>query len=95
MEPQTELIQVEFALKPRVGQIVGYVLPAGRNPGEVRPAIIVRVWSDTCVQLQVFIDDTNDYVNGKGLMWATSVVYNEEKALGSWHWLTMLGEVEA
>lgn len=44
-----------------IGRIVHYVLEDGDNAGEERPAIVVRVWNDDCVQLQVFTDGSNDY----------------------------------
>lgn len=45
------------------GRIVHYVLPDGNHEGEHRPAIIVKVWNKTTgyVNLQVFVDGTNDY----------------------------------
>lgn len=87
------------------GCIVHYVLPDGICKGEHRPAIIVKVWSDTgTVNLTVFTDHQNDYKlhnldvheksentnldNGEhGIMWATSVVYDETKQEGTWHWI--------
>ena len=78
-----------------VGRIVHYVLPNGRNPGEHRPAIVVNVWGTPtpdytpAVQLQVFTDSTNDFVEGpgsNGLLWATSVSHDEEHRIGTWHW---------
>ncbi|MDB5042150.1 MAG: hypothetical protein JWN27_2876 [Candidatus Eremiobacteraeota bacterium] len=44
------------AVTPTAGRIVHFVL----GDGQVRPAMIVRVWSATLVQLQVFLDGTND-----------------------------------
>lgn len=49
-----------------VGRIVNYVLPDGRSAGQVRPAIVVRVWNDVSsdliaqgyCNLQVFTDGT-------------------------------------
>lgn len=77
-------------MKPTVGRIVHYVLPQGRNAGEHRPGIIVKVWSDTTVQLQVFTDSdkagsNNDMIANP--LWATSVTVDEagEKS-GTWHW---------
>lgn len=31
-----------------VGFMVHYVLPRGFHKGEIRPAIIVKAWSETC-----------------------------------------------
>lgn len=76
------------------GRIVHFVLPDGRNPGEHRPAIIVRVWptmrESGHVNMLVFTDCTNDYLAGdsaKGVMWATSVPYSGEPKPRSWHWI--------
>ena len=78
------------------GCIVHYVLPDGRSKGEVRPAIVVRVWRDVSpdliaqgyCNLQVFTDGTNDYPgHSPGItIWATSKVYSENKEPGTWHW---------
>lgn len=43
-------------MKPTLGRIVHY---RAAN-GTVRPAIIVQVWNDTCVDLQVFTDGQRD-----------------------------------
>lgn len=73
-----------------------FVLPGGANQGTHRPAIVVRVWRDAhgnpqpngLVQLQVFTDGYNDGDTYRaGLVWATSVVHNEEKLAGTWHWI--------
>ncbi len=74
-------------MKPSIGRIVHYVLANGEH----RPAIIVRVWSDVCINLLVFRDGINDpglLGGGDGyVQWATSVVQNEdEKSPLSWHW---------
>ncbi|HVT97048.1 MAG TPA: hypothetical protein VHE33_06040 [Acidobacteriaceae bacterium] len=80
------------------GDIVNYVLSSGRGKGEIRPAIIVRLWGEAtadstpAAQLQVFTDGTNDFDHGQpgsltGLLWATSVSHDEaEKKPGTWHW---------
>lgn len=72
-----------------VGRIVNYVLPSGPYRGEVRPCMVVRVWSGNLFNGQVFTDspeaqDSNDCL--PPVMWATSVVYNEDKHPGTWHW---------
>jgi len=73
-------------MKPTVGRIVHYVLREGRNTGEHRPAIIVRVWTDTTVQLQVFTDKTNDDMTD-GVIWQTSVMLDDSsEKIGTWHW---------
>ena len=71
---------------PNIGDVVLYVLPDGRYPGEIRPALVVKVWSATQVNLQVFVDGTNDYPDYSGSVWATSVPFDPEKTqLCSWH----------
>lgn len=73
--------------KPTVGRIVHYTLESGRSRGEVRPAVIVCVWNEDMVQLQVFMDGTNDGPEyASGLRWCTSVHYAAEPAEGRWHW---------
>ncbi len=77
------------------GRIVHYVLPDGRSAGQVRPAIVVRVWRDVSPDLiaqgysnlVVFIDRTNDYPDAEqDTIWATSKTYSEDRVLGTWHW---------
>lgn len=74
------------------GRIVHYVMDrpysAGEAP-EVRPAVVVRVWDahTGCVNLQVFIDGTNDgYESARGTVWKTSRLYSEGGEAGTWHW---------
>lgn len=84
---------------PKIGQIVGYVLPYGRSAGQVRPAIVVHVWDDQfeppehrgTVQLQVFTDSDEHGQSNDALpcpFWATSVTGDLDKAPGTWHQLT-------
>jgi hypothetical protein len=73
--------------QPSIGDIVLYVLP----DGQIRPAIIVRLWSAACVNLQVFLDGNNDYLSmgtggNTGTRWKTSVYYSEGKEPGTWHY---------
>lgn len=81
----------------KIGDIVDYVLSSGRSKGEERPAIVIRVWGTPtpehtpAAQLQVFVDNTNDFDHGSvgmnGLLWATSVSHDQaEKKPGTWHW---------
>lgn len=74
-------------MQPTIGRIVSFKI----SQEEIRPAIIVRVWSDTCVQLQIFIDGTNDRNKGfnieeqlRGIAWRTSVVQGDDP--GQWQW---------
>ena len=70
-------------MKPTIGRIVIYKLyegfePCLKNGGETElPAVIVRVWSDTCVNLKVLTDGVHDE-------WVTSVVQGEGPR--SWNW---------
>ena len=50
---------------PLVGKTVLYTLPEHphldpRSVGQVRPAIVLRVWSKDCVNLHVLLDGPND-----------------------------------
>ena len=81
-------------MKPSIGRIVHFVQAkpawAGQYAGEVHlPAIIVAVWSDTCVNLQVFTDGTNsDEQNMSPVKWLTSVNFDgsDTPQPRSWHW---------
>lgn len=77
-----------------IGSRVLYVLDDGPGCGQARPATVVHLHNSTgLVNLQVLTDSTN---NRHGLpvgndllpplMWKTSVSYNADKALGTWHW---------
>lgn len=81
-------------MKPTIGRIVhfvqkkpsGYALDA---PLIHLPAIIVAVWGDTCVNLQVFTDGTNsDEANMSPVKWVTSATLDEsaEPQPRTWHW---------
>jgi hypothetical protein len=84
------------------GRIIHYVLNEGPDKGQHRPAVIVRVWrSNTpeggskapengCSNLQVFTDSDADRKYNDELppvMWKTSVLYDENCAPGTWHWI--------
>lgn len=71
---------------PVIGDVVLYVLPDGPHAGESRPAFVVQVWSAGYVNLQVFIDGTNDDPHYNGSIWATSVERSDDMAPRSWHW---------
>lgn len=61
-------------MKPSLGRIVIYRLShhdADVNGAREFPAIIVRVWSDNCVNLKVHLDDFAD-------SWVTSVPFTGE-----------------
>lgn len=87
-------------------RVVHYVLPDGQH----RPALVVRVWRQDhlpgkpptgLVQVQVFLDGTNDLATVadlvgpeaapqncvRGMMWVTSVHHDPEGRIrGTWHW---------
>lgn len=78
--------------KPSVGRIVLYRLTAGEsaascvhhgavrplnNGAEVAPAIITRVFSDTCVNLRVLLD-------GPDTLWVTSANPGDDER--QWQW---------
>lgn len=78
------------------GRIVHYVPNdyEGFRYQEHRPAIVVKLWEKGggilgCVQLQVFIDGSNDLVGlaGTPAVWRTSVLYNADGKPGTWHWI--------
>ena len=72
------------ARNPRVGEIVLFVT----HHNAVRPAIVVHVWTDMRVNLQVFLDGENDMVpNDQGLIRLTWVNHgDEELQAGCWWW---------
>ena len=78
---------------PSIGRVVHYVLEAGPHQGEDRPALIVKVWGDTprsAVNLQVFVDGSNDYYRDQGpeplTLLRTSKLRDDTKVPGTWHW---------
>jgi len=87
-------------MTPTIGRIVHYVLPEGRSAGDHRPAVIVRVWGEDqvragtlpasalgTVQLQVFVDDSNDGFEAETVaVWKTSVIHDETGKPNTWHW---------
>ena len=81
-------------MKPSIGRIVHFVQkkPAGYGDGLVTlPAIIVAVWGDTCVNLQVFTDGSNSEADGCAQLsakWVTSASLDETDAPQprTWHW---------
>lgn len=79
-------------MKPTIGRIVHYYPSEYDNPeqwnrgevGQPIAAVIVRVWSDECVNLRLLTDC--DYTP-----WKTSVVFNEECKEASWSWPPRVG----
>ena len=78
---------------PSIGRIVHYVLTDAdasaingtarpcnaASAGQVYPALVVRTFGGTAVNLQVFID-------GGFSHWATSRPQSAEGTPGAWHW---------
>jgi len=80
-------------MKPTIGRIVHFVQAQPKaGSGNVHlPAIVVSVWSDYCVNLQVFTDGGNSDDSPDGnltfVKWITSVTYDETgSSIRSWHW---------
>lgn len=78
-------------MTPTIGRSVHYHLPdhdpRSRYEGDVLPATVTRVWSDTCVNLKV-ICEAGDFL-------ATSVVFDESGAPGHWSWPPRAGLAKA
>lgn len=51
------------------------------HAGDIYPMLIVRIWSETCVNGQVFLD-------GNDSLWATSATFDngENPVTRTWHW---------
>jgi hypothetical protein len=64
------------------------------GPEQLRPALVVRVWSETCVNAQVFFDGSNDrdcalaktyrHDTLSYPLWLTSTT--EGVGVGQWRW---------
>jgi hypothetical protein len=76
-------------MKPSIGRIVHFV------QGDIHlPAMIVRVWGDIMLNLQVFTDGANSEPvkhssdASPNLKWVTSVSYDGSGAPAerTWHW---------
>lgn len=67
-------------MKPSICRMVVYA-PSKDDPAHngapVLPAVITRVWSDTCVNLKVINDEDRDF-------WVTSVVQGD--GVRNWNW---------
>lgn len=69
-------------MKPSIGRIVHYVTAAGKHI----PAIIVAVWSETCVNLRIFHDGSNSADQTAFNEWETSRSLDETNQPYTWHW---------
>lgn len=80
-------------MKPSIGRIVHFWFKH-RESGKLyaRAAVVTHVWNESCVNLQVFIDGTNDRdviafgEAGQLAVWRTSVTRSAEPQEGSWSW---------
>ena len=76
-------------MKPSPGRIVLF-RSATANGQDEHPAIVTRVWSDTCVNLVVFLDNVPIPLS------RTSVVQNEDLTQGdqlhAWRWPPRVAE---
>jgi hypothetical protein len=64
---------------PSRGTFVDYRI----HNGEYRPALVVRVWTENCVQLQVFPDHANDGMDVYGAGWFRSSA-SRGTEIGTW-----------
>jgi hypothetical protein len=86
----------EVSSVPCIGDQVHYVLEAGPNQWQHRPAVIVQVWGTSptsAVNLLVFVDGENDQYRDNILpggaplvLWRTSKLRDDDMAPGTWHW---------
>lgn len=77
-------------MKPTIGRIV-HVIVKKQETFKVIPAIIVNVWTDTCINVKVFHDGTNssnDYYKCSFEEWLTSINLDETEnpQPNTWHW---------
>jgi len=72
----------------KVGDIVHFVMGSGPTMGEHRPAVVVQVWVDSSVNLQVFLDGSNDgYPYTRSAIWVQNVMQSDNKEPGTWHFI--------
>lgn len=74
------------------GQTIHVTLTAGASAGQCRPGVVVKMWDVDTVNVQAWLDGTND--TGHGLtelgdsrVWVTSLVYaRDARDATHWHW---------
>lgn len=72
---------------PTIGRIVHFHFHDAVGNLVTRPAMIVRVWNDSEVNLQVFTDGGNDGIDQASGLWKRAQVpYHHEIRAGSWRW---------
>jgi hypothetical protein len=76
-----------------IGEVVGWVVPNGPYRGEVRPALVLRIWTPETVNLMAFPDSNTAGTSNDMLpspMWATSSTFDPKKTNpGSWHHISI------
>lgn len=73
---------------PTIGRIVHYFPTPGdsdqpwasHGPEVPVTAVVVRVWSDECVNLRLLVD-------GDGTPWVTSVAFSDAPEPSTWNWI--------
>lgn len=83
MEPRAEQSKPPTAAqRPSVGRIVVYRPHENGPAGDPIPAVIVRVWSDTCVNLRLF----RDSAPGPDDHRRSVVLADSPDQVDAWHW---------
>jgi hypothetical protein len=76
-------------MKPSIGRIVHVLVdPATNNGADVAPAVITRVWSDTCVNARVLLDQ-------EGILWLTSITLHADRDALDAFWAENLAQLRA
>jgi hypothetical protein len=70
-------------INPTVGRIVLY----RGSDGEIRPAIVTRVWGPFCINVQVFGRDGSDAEAGSKTSVTHADPVAEPRCAPSWHWM--------
>lgn len=81
LKPWTGVVKSENKMEPTIGRIVHFNVPKDMKPkvnyADKLPAMIVRVWSNDCVNLKIITDGMED-------IWQTSVLKGTE--VNQWEW---------
>ena len=82
-------------MKPTIGRIVHVLVdPRHNNGSDVAPAVITRVWSDTCVNLRVLHDGPSVPPEGRR-DWLTSYSVHESREALEAHRARRQAELDA
>lgn len=73
--------------KVECGNLVKYAHPTPFGV-VVRPALVVNIWPNECVNLQVFFDGDGSNLNDQlpNVVWKLSINHDPNKAPHTWHW---------